>query len=112
MTKHRDAQLRIVEVRRLHHVVLLVPTQTMLGTKGGGEPNIRQPRKGVQGMGEIICNGGRMGQQGHTTPFKGLTQCRLLQQAVDAKLHGLTPLVGLLKSRIQGSTRCNAKASV
>ena len=111
-TEHRDAQLGIVKIRRLHHVVLLVAAQTMLGTEGGREPHVGQPCKGVQGMGEILCHRSRMRQQSQTTALQGLAQCGLLQQAVDSKLHDHTPSGKLLKLRIQGSTSCNAKASV
>ena len=36
--EHRDAVHRIVEVRRLDHVVLLVAAQAVLRAEGGGEP--------------------------------------------------------------------------
>ena len=93
-TEHRDTQRGVTEVRGLHHVVLLVAAQTMLGTEGGAEPNIRQSGKRVQRMGEVGCHSCRMGQQSHTTPLQAAPQRGLLEQAIDAELHGLTPQVG------------------
>jgi hypothetical protein len=69
----------------------------MLGTEGGCEPDIGPPRKCIQGMGEVICHGSRMGQQRHAPSLQGLAQCGLLQQAVDAEFHGFTPLIELIK---------------
>ena len=50
--EHRDAVHRIVEVRRLDHVVLLVAAQSVLGTEGRGHPQAGARGEGVERMRE------------------------------------------------------------
>ena len=62
--EYRDAQLRVGEVGRLDHVVLLVAAQTMLGAEGGAQAHVGQRRQRVQRVREVARDRGRMGQQG------------------------------------------------
>ena len=83
-----DPMHRVDEVARLHHVVLLVAAQPVLGSEGGCQPNVTERRQGIQGMHEIARDGSRMGEQRHAPSGEGLAELRLLEQAIDTELHG------------------------
>ena len=53
------------EVGRLHHVVLLVAAQPVLGPEGRGQPDVAERRQGIEGMHEVARHGGGMGEQRH-----------------------------------------------
>ncbi len=89
-TEDREAMDRIHEVRGFHHVVLLVPTQSVLGAEGCGELEILQARQGVQGVVKPLRDGGGMGQQRHPAPFQRPAQLRIGQETVEAGPHSST----------------------
>ncbi len=79
---------RVEEIRRLHHVVLLVAAQTVLRAEGGAEMDIRQRRQDIHRVGQVARHRGWMGQQGDTTTLERGAQSRVFKQAVNAELHG------------------------
>ncbi len=83
----RDPVHRIVVVRRLHHVVLLVAAQAVLGAEGGGQVHPGQGGQGVQRMGQVRGDRGRMGQQRHAPSFQRRPQGGVGDEAIDAELH-------------------------
>src|SRR6202034_3817922 len=82
-----DAVHRIVVIRRLDHVVLLVTAEPMLRTERSAHTHVPERGQCVQGVEEIACQGGGMGQQSHASAREGFAQFRLIEKAVDSKLH-------------------------
>ena len=62
--EHRDVVDRILEVRRLDHVVLLVAAQAVLRPEGRRDLDIGAARQGVQRMLQAFRDRGWMRQQG------------------------------------------------
>ena len=101
-TVHRDAVNRIDEVRRLDHVVLLVPAQAVLGTERRDDVQVAERRERVQGMREIPRDRCRVREEPEPLAPKRLAQCRFLQEAVYPELHadgGAVPQSAAASSR-------------
>ena len=79
---------RIVEVRRLDHVVLLVAAQAVLRTECGGELHLRQLGERVERVLEAARQRSRMGEQRDALALERLAELGLLDQAVNAESHG------------------------
>ena len=86
--ENRDAEHRIVEVRQLHHVVLLVAAQTVLRAEGGGELDVAACGQRVERMGQVGRDRSRMGQQRNAPAVKRRAQSGFGDKAVDAEFHG------------------------
>jgi hypothetical protein len=85
--EHRDAVHGIVEIRRLHHVVLLVAAQPVLRSERRREPHVAERGDGVERVFEPGGDGCGMREQrdaaaGQRTPQRGLRE-----QPVEAELH-------------------------
>ncbi len=79
---------RIVEVRRLDHVVLLVATQSMLRPEGGRDPDVAAGGERIERVGQVLRDRRRMRQQGHTPALEWRAQGGLGEEAIDAEFHG------------------------
>jgi hypothetical protein len=88
--EHRDAVQRVVEVGRLDHVVLLVAAQAVLRAEGGGELHVAAGRQGVERMGQVLGDRGRVREQGDAPALERLAQGGFGEQPVDAESHGRT----------------------
>ena len=78
---------RIVEVRRLDHVVLLVAAQAVLRPEGRGQLQVAARGEGVERMREACGHRRRMGEQRDAATRQRPAQFRLGKQPVDAELH-------------------------
>ncbi len=78
---------RIVEVRRLDHVVLLVAAQAMLRTEGGGDLDVAAGGERIERMRQIGRDGSRMREQRHAPALERRAQGGLGDQSIDAELH-------------------------
>ena len=78
---------RIVEVRRLHHVVLLVAAHAVLRAERGADPDVAERHQRVERMRQVARDRSRMGEQRDTRAFERRTQGRLFEKAVDAEFH-------------------------
>ena len=87
--EHRDAVHRIVEVRRLDHVVLLVAAQAVLRAEGGGELDVAAGGERIERMRQVCGHRGRMRQQRHAPAGERRAQRGFGEQPVDAELHHL-----------------------
>ena len=79
---------RIVEVRRLDHVVLLVAAQTVLRPEGRGQPDVAAGGQRVERMGQVRGERGGMGEQGDALALQRGAQRGVGEQPVDAEDHG------------------------
>ena len=87
-TEHGHAQLRVLEVIRLDHVVLLVSAQPVLRPESGRQLQVRKRGERIQRVGQICGYRGRVGNEGQSPPRQRSTQGRFLDQSIDAKFHG------------------------
>jgi hypothetical protein len=81
---------RIVEVRRLDHVVLLVAAQSMLRTEGGGDLQVAAADQRIQRMRQIFRNGSGMREHRHAPAPQRCAQGWFGDESVDAKFHDCT----------------------
>ncbi len=86
----RDAMHRIVEVRRLDHVVLLVAAQAMLRTEGSADLHVATCGQRIQRVRQVFRDGSGMRKQRHAPPREWRTQSRFGDESIDTKLHGCT----------------------
>ena len=86
--EHRDAMHRIVEVRRLDHVVLLVAAQAMLRTEGSGDLHVAACGQRIQRMRQVFRDGSGMREQRHAPAVERRAQSGFGDQSIDAKFHG------------------------
>ena len=91
--------LRIEEVGRLDHVVLLVAAQAVLRAEGGGELDVGQGRQRVERVRQVARHRRRMGEQGDAAAVERRAQGGVGEQAVDAELDATLP------SRRSGAAR-------
>ena len=84
----RNAVLRVAEVRRFDHVVLLVAAQAVLRAEGGGQFEVGQGGQRVERVGEVGGDRGGMGEQGDAAAGERRAQGGVGEQAVDAELDG------------------------
>jgi hypothetical protein len=89
--EHRDTELRVREIRRLDHVVLLVAAQTVLRAECRGQVHVGQRGQGVERVHQVASDGGRMRQQRDTLAAQALAQCTRRQQAIQTELHPALP---------------------
>ena len=85
--EHRDAVHRIVEVRRLDHVVLLVAAQAVLRAERGGELDVAAGGQRIERMRQVLRDRGGMREQRHAPARERRAQGRLSEQAIDAEFH-------------------------
>jgi hypothetical protein len=93
--EHRNAVHRVAEVRRLDHVVLLVATQSMLGTESRGDVETPDGAQRVERMFEIRGHGSGMREQRNAPAFELALQFQVAQQAVDSELDHERSLIQL-----------------
>ncbi len=79
---------RIEEIRRLHHIVLLVAAQTVLRAESGGQADIRQRGQRVERMGQIGGNRGWVSQQGNATTGERAAQIGFGKQSIESETYG------------------------
>jgi hypothetical protein len=87
-TEDRHAVLRIGEVGRLDHVVLLVAAQPVLRPEGRGEADVAGGGERVERMHELARDRGRVGDQTDAPAGEALSERGIFEQAVDAEAHG------------------------
>src|SRR5450830_855594 len=85
-----DAMYRIVEVRRLDHVVLLVATQAMLRTERSADLHVAACGERIQRVRQVFRYGSGMREQRHASAPEWHTQSGFGDESIDAKLHGCT----------------------
>ncbi len=73
---------RVVEVRRLDHVVLLVAAQAVLGAERRGERQIAARGQGIERMREVAGHGGRVSEQRDAPAAQRRAQLAFGQQAI------------------------------
>ena len=86
----RDAMHRIVEVRRLDHVVLLVAAQAMLRTEGSADLHVAACGQRIQRVRQVFRDGSGMREQRHAPAAERRAQSGFGDKSIDAKLHGCT----------------------
>ena len=79
---------RIVEIRRLDHVVLLVAAQAMLRTERGGELDVAAGGQRIERMRQVGRDRSRMREQGDAPAAQRRAQIGFGDQSIDAKFHG------------------------
>ena len=84
----RDAMHRIVEVRRLDHVVLLVAAQTMLRTEGSADLDVAACDQRIQAMRQIFVTEAGCASNATRRPASGARKAGSAMKSIDAKLHG------------------------
>ena len=84
----RDAMHRVVEVRRLDHVVLLVAAQTMLRTERGGELDVAARGQRIERVRQVLRDGSRMREQCNAPAVERRAQRGFGDKSIDAKFHG------------------------
>ena len=84
----RDAVHRIVEVRRLDHVVLLVAAQAMLRTERGDELDVAACGQRIERMRQVFRDRSGMREQCNAPALERRAQSGFGDQSVDAKFHG------------------------
>ena len=84
-----NAELRVEEIRRFDHVVLLVAAQAVLRAEGGAQLDVGQGGEGVERMRQVGGDRGRVGEQGDALAGQRAAQGGVGEQAVDAELEGL-----------------------
>ena len=90
-----NAELRVEEIRRFDHVVLLVAAQAVLRAEGGGQLEVGQGGEGVERMRQVGRHRSRVGEQGDAAAGQRAAQGGVGEQAVDAELNGTGHGVGL-----------------
>ena len=110
--EHRNAVHRIVEVRRLDHVVLLVAAQAVLRAEGGGELDVAARGQRIERMGQVCGDRGRMRQQRDALALERRAQGGFGEQAIDAEFHGRSrwckferKAIGMVEIRLAGRMR-------
>src|SRR5262249_14158253 len=86
-TEDRDAVHRIVEVRRLDHIVLLVAAQSVLWTEGGGHLDVAARGKRIERMCQFFRDGGRMREQCYAFALERRAQGWLGDESIYAEFH-------------------------
>ena len=85
----RNAELRVEEVRRFDHVVLLVALDSMLRAEGGAQLELGQGGQRVERMRQVGGDRGGVGEQGDALAGQRAAPGGVGEQAVDAELEGL-----------------------
>ena len=83
----RDPVHGVDEVGRLHHVVLLVAPEPVLGTEGRRQADVTEPRERVERVHECARLGGRMGEERHSPAGERSPQRGIIQQAIETEAH-------------------------
>ncbi len=78
---------RIVEVRRLDHVVLLVAAQAVLRTEGSGELDVAACGERVERMRQVLRDRRRMREQRHALARERRAQRGFGDKPVNAEFH-------------------------
>ena len=103
---------RIVEVRRLDHVVLLVAAQAMLRTESGADLHVAACGQRIQRMRQIFRDRSRMREQRHALALERCAQSRFGDESIDTEtswLHGRRKLIAQNRPR-DGSPAFRADA--
>ncbi len=105
----RDAVQRILEIRRLDHVVLLVAAQPVLRSESGRDVELAAGEERVERMRQVDCDRGGMREQRYAFAGKRRAQGGLAEESIDAELHGRNALgqfdreaIGMMKIRLAG----------
>ena len=97
--EHGNAVHRVDLVRRFHHVVLFVATQTVLRAEGGGKSHLGQHRQRVECVDEFFRHRSGMRQQRDAAAPERADEFGVDEQAVESGqewvrcFHGLTKRV-------------------
>ncbi len=83
----RNAEDRIIEVRRLLHVVLLVAAQAVLRPERRRQLQAGRRRQRVERMGEIARDGGRMCQKAEALSGQRAAKFGLREEPVQTEFH-------------------------
>src|SRR4051812_34263224 len=94
-----NAVHRIVERRRLDHVVLLVAAQAVLRAEGGGQREVVESRERVERMREVGGDRCGMSEQRESLAAQRAAQRGLAEQAIDAELHSSSPARGSFNTK-------------
>ena len=89
--EHRNAELRVGEVLRLHHIVLFVAPEAVLRPEGGGELEADRGER-VERVSEVFSHRSGMREQRDTLAFERLAESGVGEEPVDAEFHA--PLAG------------------
>ena len=81
----RDSQLRVDEVGRLDHVVLLVALDPVLGSEGGAQPEVGQRGQRVEAVRQVGGDRGGMREQRDALSLQRGAKRGVGEQAVDAE---------------------------
>ena len=81
---------RILEIRRLDHVVLLVAAQPMLRAEGSADLYVAAGGERIERMRQVFCDGCRMGKQRDALARKRRAQGTFGDQPINAEFHGVT----------------------
>ena len=89
--EHRNAVLRIREIRRLDHVVLLVAAQAVLRPERRRELDVGQRRQRVERVREIARHRRGMREQRDALAAQALAQRARSEQPIQTELHRALP---------------------
>ena len=108
----RNAVHRIVEVRRLDHVVLLVAAQAMLRTEGGGDLDVAARGQRVERMRQVFRHRSGMRQQGDAPALQAARAMRARREVDRCRISWLPRFrtIRAQSNRHDESPACRADA--